>query len=230
MEWQIKIPCEPKDLNRFIEGTLVNSNGSIQGPFMLTTEEIIDAFQALLRKDVSSNYMTLPMLPNNTLHFTHNRMGTKAKILLVFEPEKTFIQHVQLKGDGFFIETPRTIFSVELVKANMEWQVKNVAACAVDVNKEDINEDTDLYQFPFPHVSKNSGSICWGTNSLPVFKAVRECVRVKDLFFGSPFSEDYGMALLSGYRSFKDYLLENEDKGFQHNDLIPMNIKLKDWL
>ncbi|MEB2301614.1 prokaryotic E2 ligase family D protein [Lysinibacillus xylanilyticus] len=229
MEWHIKIPCEPNDLERFIEGTLVNSNGSVQGPFMLTTEEIIEAFQSLIKKDQTSSYVQLPLLPNNTLHFTHNRAVSKVKLLMLFEPEMTFIQHSHIKGDGFFIETPRTIFCVELAKmTSMEWQVKKVTACAVDT--EEINEDSNLFQFPFPHVTKQSGNICWGTNSLPTFRSLKECVRLKDLFYRSPFSEDYGMALLSGFSTFKDYLQANEEKSFNHNDLIPMNKKLRDLM
>jgi hypothetical protein len=118
------------------------------------------------------------------------------------------------KNVGF----PRMLFVYQVT--NEITTISTIYACR---DNEEITEDTQLYHFPFSHVSID-GHVCMGRNILPS-ASIKELENFHFYFLTSPFGDDYGSKTLTG-KSVKDLFEILENKDFPDDWLVPKNLTL----
>lgn len=224
MEWKITIPFQRETSERFIEVKKVDSKGIDFGRYYLSPAELIQALLEFNKKN--SPMLTMPLLPENCIHFTRSHDERLIKIILSSPKAERLVKY----GDNecYFIEVPKTVMVIDLEKDMSQYKFLNTRLFAVI--DEAISDKTVLHAYPFPNVDKSGGRICWGGNRLKQISCLTQLNQINEAFYAAPFGEDYGMRLLSGFPSFKKYLLENDGKPFNDQELISKGMVLADLI
>ncbi|RKJ73743.1 hypothetical protein D7X33_20205 [Butyricicoccus sp. 1XD8-22] len=236
MEWILKIKENPIDIKYPIEGMQVADNGAKRGPFFFSIDDAIAALNEI--EPMETQYMPLPIPPQNTAYYTHTKDMTQFKVILdipkaiqTIRYEYRDIQRVD------FIGFPRVLCSIEVTKAHGGWKLTDSRLYAVEDNVKLVPQ-TRLSHFPFPNVYKDyrEGAICWGANQLPIFKELRDLEGLFHLFLQAPFNEDLGTRILAKKKgmTFLSYLEQIENNGqpapFNDEDLVPCAVSFGDLM
>lgn len=222
MEWNIKIPFQ-RDTSRFIEVQKTVENNIQVGKYFVTPMELIEALTSFNGNE--ENFEKLPLLPKDCIHFTKSIDNKKFQIIISNSKMERLVKYA---NDCYFIEVPHTIMVIGISCTDESYRIESSRLFAVKDGT--LTKDTALYAYPFPNVEKSNGTICWGTNQFNQFTCLTALNQIFNAFYESPFGEDYGMRLLSGFPSFKKYLTDNEGKAFNENDLYPTSKVLGDLI
>lgn len=183
---------------------------------------------------ISSNFENetrIPILPPNTLGYSSSK-GTlmKERVTIVIPKGVYPIQYI-FKN----IITTHLIGFPKLIMQNVVVSIPNTKQrrivetylFAIKDDRKPIDEQTELYSFPFPNVDKTTGGVCWGANADISIEQLSNLDIVFTKFISAPFNEDYGCYLKNGIQNFKSYLeLEVEDVPFNDDYLLPTNKKV----
>lgn len=224
MEWNIKIPFHRNTSERFIEVQKSDGNEIQFGKYFVTPMELIEALSHFNRK--GENFDRQPLLPQNCIHFMRTADNKFFQLIISTPKMKRLVKY--RTTDFHFIEVPRAIMVINVTNDGQNFRLNNSRLFAV--KDEVLTKESALYVYPFPNVEKSEGTICWGSNQFNSFPCLTALNRIFDAFYDAPFGEDYGMRLLSGYPSFKQYLADNEEKAFIDNDLYPTSKVLGDLI
>lgn len=235
MAWTLDILENPEDIRFPIKGMETSANGLKRGPYFFSVDDVVAALKQVAPSVNSFVPMELP--PRNTVYITHSNDLTQYKVIM--EIPKA-IQTIRYENGGVkrleFIGFPRLLCSVSVKKVTEGWRVDDSKLFAVEEQAK-IDYHTQLFHFPFPNVYKNQtvGDICWGGNSLPIYKEIRDLEKVFHLFLQAPFNEDLQTFVFSNHqKSFLSYLekVTNDETPlpFNDEDLIPCKMTFGDLL
>lgn len=164
------------------------------------------------------NAISSPILPKNCLQYVEQDNGG-VMVALQRLGRATDIDY----GDHIFkdIGMPNLIFVFRLFSNTI--QVGYVVA----TQDSEINEDTQLYHYPFSNVFTN-GSICWG-NKLPAYDELKHVQNVPEMFLSMPNNNhNYGANNFSGLE-YRPLLEALGGKPFNEEWLKPMNVSYGTW-
>ncbi|MDD1505529.1 hypothetical protein PVA17_22680 [Lysinibacillus sp. CNPSo 3705] len=250
MKWILEISDNPIDPNYPVIGTQVYDNGTKKIPVMLSMEMVVHALTSGPVESAStdntnySNERRTPILPPNTISFSTSEQGEYERLTMTVDKSTWFIRY-HSEETLYEIPFPKMIFQIALrpVSDSMKRRVIETNIYAILDSPSAIDEDTELFYFPYPNVSKESGKVCWGSNTFTL-DSVAACERFFTQFVAAPFNEDYGMMVdykfetgqkaenkrNGQFKEFIQHITDNKILQFEDDWLLPTNKILADIL
>lgn len=249
MEWIFKITDCPTDVNYPIIGHQVYDSGAKKGPFLFSIEDLVEVLSVgpIVSANTSSDCVQLesrtPILPRGTIAYAISEGKSYERLSMVIDKSSFFIRYKESE-EMFEIPFPKMVVQYILRDtANKASTKKNIVSTyifAIKDNLSVIDEDTELYHFPYTNVNKGNGQVCWGTNSFAI-SSIASLERFFTQFLSAPFNEDYGLSLDTKLiqsddkliRTFYDYIqfvVENNITDFNDDWLLPTNDTLQKQL
>lgn len=235
MKWELEISDCPNNLDFPILGTQVYDNGVKKGPFQFSKEEIIAALseEADLMYDADcliKDEQHSPILPPGTIRYSHTADFSRERVTMVL-PKKQWDIRYGTEDELFLVEFPKLIVQFVLHNnPNPTVAEKTMIETRIFAIRDDetINENTQLYAFPFPNVGKTNGIVCWGSNARFKFRSLTELERAFVWFTSAPFNEDHGISTSLKINNFRKLIEVIQDKPFNDDWLIPVSKQLGD--
>lgn len=209
--------------------TMEDERGAKQSR-LVTVESLIAAFaKSVVQRPVNVRVGRIPF------GYYDATVGTKngkfcAEAVTVLPAGKQMIQY---EGSGYDICMPSLVFCFKVEEDRIE---STQVYAVVDEKPMDRSK---LYRYPFGNVSQ-TGKVCWGSNSLPRVKELKDLEEAMMLFIQSGSSSDYfrskeycgheDMTLRQLYEMLKDqdsypeeYLVEmkQQKRKMRLGDLMP---------
>ncbi len=249
MKWILEISDNPVNIDYPIIGQKIYDNGTKNQTVMLTIESVVNALTSGPVESAStdnpnySNERRTPLLPRNTLSFSYSEKGTYERLTMVIDKSTWFIRY-RTEEELYEIPFPKMILQLALrpVQNSMKRRIIETNIFAIMDSHSVIDENTELYYFPYPNVSKESGKVCWGANTFTV-DSVAASERFFTQFTAAPFNEDYGMMIdhqfenkttlgkRNGlFKEFIQHIADNKINYFDDNWLLSTDKKLSDIL
>ena len=250
MKWILEISDNPKNPNYPVIGQQVYDNGTKKRPVMLSIESVVNALTTGPVESAStdttnySNERSTPLLPPNTIAFSTSEQGKYERLTMMIEKSTWFIRY-HSEDTLYEIPFPKMILQIALrpVSNSLKRRVIETNIFAIMDSHSVIDENTELFYFPYPNVSKEGGKVCWGANTFTL-DSVAACERFFTQFVAAPFNEDYGMMLdykfenshnaentRNGlFKEFIQHVTYNKILHFEDDWLLPTNKKLSDIL
>lgn len=225
MKWLLEVNDEPIDLMRPVIGRIQKDNGSLTPKMMYTYEEIISILTTSSSMEYTNIFKETELLPSNTIKSINNECYTSLSILI---DKKMWDIKYGDSNNMFYTGFPRMIFRMVLKKEDL-YSVVELSVVALK-DGDVINNDTTLYMFPFTNVY-DDGKVCIDLQGIKL-KSISDAHRVVQYFMDAPFNEDLQMHISTKKNAqitFSTYLIENDDKEFNDDKLIPLNIKLNEF-
>lgn len=188
--------------------------------------------------ELYKNEVRVPFFPNGTIGYSSQILETGyllERISVVVNKSVTGIRYrTPYEDKGLvFVGMPKLLFQFVLthVPGNTESRtLQQSFVYALKSNNELVDEQTDLYTFPFPNVNKFDHAICWGSNLNLIIPSLTHIQTLINLFISSQFNEDYGLMIdVKGKTpTFSHYINQNLEQPFNDELLIPAKRQLKD--
>ncbi len=251
MKWTLEISDNPVNPDYPVIGQRTFDNGTKGQSVMLTIESVVNALtsgpvegSSLSDETDYSKERCTPLLPRNTLSFSYSEKGNYERLTMVVDKATWFIRYLS-DEELYEIPFPKMIIQLALrpVENSLKRRVIETNIFAVMDNHAVIDENTELFYFPYPNVSKESGQVCWGTNTF-ILDSVAASERFLTQFFSAPFNEDYHLMIDYDYKKSNDFskldigefkyfiqhVTDNNIKQFDDNWLLPSKKRLSDIL
>ncbi|QXE03519.1 prokaryotic E2 ligase family D protein [Terribacillus sp. DMT04] len=185
------------------------------------TMSLSDVSAALNNSRESYTYIETPLLPSNCLKYEKvdgSRVnGGFVENVFVEIPKGNF--NITFEDKVYKIGVPRLIIKYSVASS----RVFEIAIFALKQGQR-IEEDGELFYFPFPNVAHESGVACFGANTLPKVEKIRHLETYHYLFFAAPFGADYGTRVLTNKTILQLFeSLDNEE--FNDDWLMPATTK-----
>ncbi|MEN0651321.1 hypothetical protein NSQ82_20315 [Caldifermentibacillus hisashii] len=228
MKWQFEISDIPEDANFPVRGLQIMDNGVKRGPFYFRVEDII---QALTKEPDNlhdadgekAKEESTPVLPVGTVRYSTNKTGSKHRITMVMDKKMWDIRYFDNEYKFYTVGFPRMIVQYLVVPVGSYYRISEMRIYAVLDDRKPISEETPLFVFPYPNVSKGNAIVCWGQNERLEIKNLVELERAFRWFVAAPFNEDHGVRTTFGINRFKTLLDRIKDQPFDDEWLMPMN-------
>jgi hypothetical protein len=184
------------------------------------------------------NEVRVPFFPNGTVGYSSQMLDTGhllERISVVVDKSVAGIQYRTPYIDKglVFVGMPKLLFQFDLdtFLGTMDSRVLHQSfVYALKSNNDLVNEETELYIFPFTNVNKSDHSICWGSNANLSIPSLSHIQTLINLFISSHFNEDYGLMLDTKdiTPTFSQYIDQNMEQPFNDELLVPAKRHLKD--
>lgn len=229
MKWKFEISDLPEDVNFPVMGTQILDNGVKRGPFYFKIEDIIKALQKepdnlLDAEEVKNREEPTPVLPFGTIRYSKNKTGERHRVTMVMDKKMWDIRYFDDEHKFYTIGFPRMIIQYLVVPTDLYFQIAEMRIYAILDDKKPVTDETPLFVFPYPNVSKGNAIVCWGQNKRLEIQNLTELERAFRWFIAAPFNEDHGVRTTLGINHFKSLLKRIKDKPFDDEWLMPMNI------
>lgn len=224
MEFQINFSTS--NLRNFSDFVDVKSthNGREQ-LFQLTLEELIQT----ISNSVNRSRAESPLLPQNCIKYVTTSKGYEVYIQV---PKNQWM--INYNNNLFKVGFPRMIVQYDLnlqieEKTNKKsYRVQLLRIVAIK-ESDQVNGDTQLFQFPYSHVDSSSARVCMGGNNLKNVTNLKELENYHTYFIHSPFSNDYGAKVKCGKPVQELFANTFNEKDFDENQLIPLQRTFNDF-
>lgn len=231
MKWILEFSDMPQDKDYPIVGYQITDTGIKRGPYLYKVEDVVNSLTAFQNETITStdyganiflNEKRIPTLPVGTIGYSSSDQGNE-RISLVIKKDIWPIKY-QNDPELYFIGFPRLIIQYVLVplRTNGLRRVMATKIFAIKDDQQPVSDETKLYAFPFPNVSKEDGKVCWGENSNFTIANLLELDKFFAYFLSAPFGEDYGMRLADGSLTFGKYIETHQHKSFDDELLLPV--------
>lgn len=229
MKWHFEIAEIPECSSHPITGYPIYEDGVRGTKKFFTIGQIVNAFteaEEIITHEDDEHYDEIhsPILPRNTIRHSHSSENDRHRLTMEIPKHKAFIRHDSLPGELYEIGFPRMVVQFRIDKVNgleRPFIMKQTRIFAIKDDNSPITDNTELFQFPFPNVMKNTAVVCWGTNQRLDFKCLSELERAFVWFTSAPFNEDYSMSLLSKSGTFLQYIEKHQSIDFEDELLVP---------
>lgn len=184
---------------------------------IINEENLIDDF---------NNEVRIPILPPNTIGYSSSQ-GKMMKERVTMTIPKGIWPIQYAKGpvvSTHLIGMPKMVvqYVVLSIPNTRDRRIIETKLFAVKDERTTINEETQLFYFPFPNVNKSSGVVCWGANHDMSVPQLTDLELVFGKFISAPFNEDYGCYIGNGEQCFEKYIKNNENQPFDDDLLLPI--------
>jgi len=230
MEWVLVISDSPKNKDYPIIGHQIADNGARRGPFLFKVQDIVDSLVCPMNEpnympgsgDDFRNEKRIPTLPYGTVGYSSSEEG-KERISMVIDKGIWPIKYHNNPAETYLIGFPKLIIQYVLLPLGSTGHKRIISTkiFAIEDDHKPVTNQTKLYLFPFPNVSKSNGTVCWGGNSNLTVANLTELEIIFPLFLAAPFGEDYGMSIADGSLNFGKYIQTAQDKPFNDDLLLP---------
>lgn len=209
MEFLIKISDKIKSFSDYVIVHQKKDNGVLVGEYRMRLKDIVLA----LSNANSEGGLTheTPFLPKNCIKITTK---TNSHEVYIEIPKRKW--QITYNNQSFVVGFPRLIFKYFVSNQ----RIINLKVVAIKGN-ESINQDTELYRFPYSNVHHFSGDVCMGSNQFPEINNLADLEKMHYLFFGTPFGDDYGASTIKGM-PLKDLFEEFTEREFDDDLLVPL--------
>lgn len=222
MKWTFEVNDVPDSLERPFIGQIINDNGSKTPKLSYTVSDVIEIISSMNNDYVAKKVDTF-ILPKNTIK--KEFFGSKILYTLIVDKNLWDIKY-QTITENHFIGFPKLIVQY-LVSDSIPCRIISMRVAALKESDE-INNETQLYKFPFPNVEKYTAKVCINLSDAKYDHSELH-LAFKD-FLAAPFNEDFGLALkLDKTSQFAAYLENKAELPFDDNELVPMNLQLKEF-
>ena len=185
----------------YVSVRLIEENGAERDQFKMTLEDLIHTLDVSGVTEVDEEIIETPYLPHSPLevacikHVNVSRKSDVHDYYMVIPKAKWDITFAngQLEDVGF----PRMLFRWRVKRGNVSRSDLRIFALKEHGR---VNGDTELFQFPYPHVQGQNGLVCMGGNVLPTIQSAQQLETMHKLFIHSPFSGDYGVRTTKGFQ------------------------------
>ncbi|KYD20582.1 hypothetical protein [Caldibacillus debilis] len=231
MKWCLEITDVPQNTDFPILGYQIMDNGVRRGPFYFRVEDLITALSSepdfIGEAEEELDKHSTPTLPLGTIRYSANPLKTKHRVTMAIDKK---MWEIRYEGDDEFycIGFPRLIVQYLVEQSLGQYRVTEMRLFAVRDDNKPINDETQLYRFPFPNVNKESGIVCWGQNPRLEIKSLVELERAFYWFVSAPFNEDWGVRTTLGIPRFKTLIQRIKEQPFNDEWLIPANRNFAD--
>ncbi|MDE3841012.1 hypothetical protein C0966_17245 (plasmid) [Bacillus methanolicus] len=228
MRWQFELTDVPKNAEYPIEAFQIGDNGVRRGPFYYRVEDIITALQQTPENAHDADALrdeehSTPVLPRGTIRYSRNNSGTKQRVTMVLDKKMWEIRYGE-EDEFFTIGFPRMILQYLVVPANENgFRISEMRIYSIQDNGQPVTEDTPLFTFPYPNVSKSNGIVCWGQNERLHIHSLVELERAFRWFVAAPFNEDHGVRTTHGINRFRTLIEKIREQSFEDDWLMPSN-------
>lgn len=185
--------------------------------------DLLNCFQgSLIQEDSGYNSGFLPL---NTIALFQN------------SEEKCFVLwHPKLYADVSVYDTPYPHFPIpRLVFGFTLNQNGKASNCRIGVVADETpTPETVMYHYPFSNVSRGSGYLCVGANSLPIYKKQHKAFHLPDFLLSIP-NNMHGYYTTNNklgleYRELMEHLKDKEPAYYYSDILIPSGKTLQDFI
>ncbi|MDQ0273505.1 hypothetical protein [Cytobacillus purgationiresistens] len=207
-------------------------NGISKASVQVTIDELINTLQDkptnLLNADDSrTQEKSTPALPFGTIRYSATDSKDVERVTMVI-PKKIWEIRYGDKNDHFYsIGFPKMVAQYKCINTQKSKVIQEMRLYAVSGNGP-INDDTDLYSFPYPNVGKSNGIVCWGQNQRLELESLVDLEKSFYWFVSAPFNEDYGVRTSLEIHNFRMLIETIEGQRFNDQWLLPLNMKYKD--
>jgi hypothetical protein len=166
------------------------------------------------------------ILPKNCIAWTKSSRGNAEYYVIRHDERFADIQYHETKYPHFPI--PQLVFGFR-ISGN---RITGVNAGVVEAGSLNLNEDTQMYRYPFSNV--NGFDMCTGGNRLPIIKKAAALANLPYYILSLPDNDDYYSAnhnkLNLGHRELLEHLKDKSSEYYYTDVLIPSGRKLKDFI
>ncbi|GLO68296.1 MULTISPECIES: hypothetical protein [Oceanobacillus] len=208
MEFQITLTDKLRNFTDYVDIKQTQANGVVLGEYKMALNDVINA---LSNASIEGRSHETPFLPKNCIKFITSDSG----------------------DDEVFIELPKRQWSISYMDKQMvigfprlilnyrvhQGEIRGLKIVAIK-ESDSINEETDIYYFPYSNVHHDSGDVCMGTNTFPKIDRLNQLEKMHFLFFSAPFGSDYGAMTLKG-KTLEELFKEFHEKPFHDELLFP---------
>lgn len=206
MKYQITLTDELRNFTDYVDVRQTQNNGVVIGEYKMTLNDILKALSNAATKGVKNK---TPFLPKNCVKLVTTVNGYEVFIEL---PKRQW--QVNINDKKLMLGFPRMIFKYYISNN----KITNLKIVAVKDNSF-INDDTEIYYFPYSNVHHTTGNVCMGLNAFPNIENLIHLESMHILFFNSPFGSDYGAMALG--MDLNGLIKKCKDKSFNDDLLIP---------
>lgn len=187
---------------------------------------VIDIITALKQSSYTKCVINSGFLPKNCIAYSRDIENDDC--YYVFE-------HTQRKSDIFYHNSeykdfplPRLIFGFNV---SGEGKIRKVNVTVAD-EKGELNEETQLYHYPFSNVS--DFTMCTGSNKLPVYKKASALSNLPHYLLTLPNNDDYYNVSYNKlnlvYRELLEHLKDKSPEYYYTDILVKSKHTLKDFI
>lgn len=189
-----------------------------------THEAIVEAFKPDAA-DIGI-VITTPILPRGALHYSINSDGSRVTCFLEVAAHCRSIFYHEAKIDE--VPFPRLIFGFQLLHDKDEYVISKVYLGACE-SYGVLNEDSDIYLFPYSNV-KDDFTVCWGGTERPILNKISQLTTIPELFFNSANSDCYYNSANLSNLPYRELLESLRGKEFPEEYLKKSGYTLSDWI
>lgn len=233
MRWQFELSDIPKNAEYPIEAHQIGDNGVRRGPFYFRVEDMITALQQTPENAHDADSLigeeqSTPPLPLGTIRYSRNDSRSRQRVTMLLDKKIWEIRYGN-EENFYSIGFPRMILQYLIVPINgIGLRILEMHIYAVKDDGQPMKEDTPLFVFPYPNVSKSNGIVCWGQNERLEIESIVELERAFRWFVAAPFNEDHGVRTTHGINRFRLLLEQIQDLSFEDDWLIPSHKVYRD--
>lgn len=185
-----------------------------------------DSLARILMDSTEDNFEFDSMLPQNMCKIKIQK-GVM-DVYVVVHPKQLPVRYALSNNQGIvLLPYPKLLFCFSFGTEAINF----IDGRCFAIKDEKISQDTELYHFPYSNVS-DVGDICFGSNKIKTTGDISKDVNnLIELFFASPYNDDYYKVNRTGYlvNSFKELLnLLDNQKSFPCEKLVSTGQTLSD--
>ncbi|MCL2637528.1 MAG: hypothetical protein FWD48_04075 [Oscillospiraceae bacterium] len=184
---------------------------------------IIDA---LKQSSMTRHIIKSGFLPKGCIAYSQEMETGNRYFVIEYTERKANIAYQETNYNDFPL--PRLVYGFKVLSTG---KVKSVNVAVVE-NEGELNEDTQLYRYPFSNVS--GFSMCTGSNSLPTYKKVSALKNLPNFILSIPDGDHHynsqNNLLTLNYRDLLEHLKDKSPEYYYTDVLIKSNKTLKDFI
>lgn len=215
MDIHLRISDDITSFEQAVEVRQIDEIGTEINHFHVPLKTILESLMDAM--EVSTGYST-PILPNNCIKYQES--NHTRKVLMELPKRKWKINNAE-DNSLRMVSFPRLLlqYIIEDVKVT-EFRMFAIR------DKVPLEENTELYYFPFANVHHETGTVCMGLNVFPNIQSLRDLEQYHLLFFAAPFGTDYGIRVAEKVGSQTELFKRLEHQSFPEDWLLPLDKKL----
>ncbi|MDK8193048.1 hypothetical protein QP794_23440 [Paenibacillus sp. UMB7766-LJ446] len=196
-------------------------NGVSVGKGTYSHEALAEAI--VLSNNISSH--VTPLLPQGCIKFVEGSLKSYCFISVKGRNRPLYYHEAEIQDIPF----PTLIMGYELLKENngAGYIVNNVYVVTVD--EEFINEDTEVFVYPYSNVGEDY-QVCLGSTQLPEIQRISQLSTYPELFFNGQNTDCYYSHANESKYSFRELLEQVKGREFPSSYLKPIGMNLHEWM